>query len=90
MATLDNTDRSTIEASKSVLRVPHCSRLNCELRTIFYRSDKTTGLLRHHMIRVLRVSAQFTLQSGQSMHRMFTYPDTVLPTMNRLFLLLGL
>ena len=66
MATLDNTDRSTEEVSKLVLRVPHCSRLNCELRTIFYRSDKTTGLLKHHMIRVLRVSAQFTVQSGQS------------------------
>ena len=71
MATLDNTDRSTAEVSKLVLhvRVPHCSRLNCEL-TIFYRSDKTTGLLKHHMIRVLRVSAQFTVQSGQNMHLM--------------------
>ena len=69
MANSDNTDRSTAEVSKLVLRVPHCSRLNCEL-TIFYRSDKTTGLLKHHMIRVLRVSAQFTVQSGQSMHLM--------------------
>ena len=72
MATLDNTDRSTAEVSIFVLRVPHCSRLNCEfhVRTIFYRSDKTTGLLKDHMIRVLRLSAQFTVQSGQRMHLM--------------------
>ena len=70
MATLDNTDRSTAEVNKLVLRVPNRSRLNCELRAIFYGSDKTSGLLKHYMIRVLRVSTQFTVQSGQSMHHM--------------------
>ena len=58
-------------------------------REQYYRSVKTTGLLQHHMIRVLRISAQFTVQSDQSMHRMIYLSKTVVPTMNRLFLHIG-